>query len=304
MTKYLFSVLIVLSLPAQAKMRMAITIDDLPVHGAMPKKENRVEIAKKMLGALQKEKVPEVYGFINAGKLESDPKADEVLKLWVSEGYPLGNHTYAHKSINDIDISDFKLSIDKNEKKLQEYSGKYDWKYFRYPFLHEGNSLERRNAVRSHLKENGYRIAQVTVDFEDWAWNEAFARCADKKDHQKIQWLKDFFISEAVTQLYRAETISKSLFKRSINHILLLHVGAFDAEMMEDLLKVYKKEGVEFIPLSEAVKDDVYAIDPGIPEKWGSEFTFQIMNSRGLKHEDVGLKPYPNPKMELKKVCL
>jgi peptidoglycan/xylan/chitin deacetylase (PgdA/CDA1 family) len=289
---------------SQAKIRIAVTVDDLPRHAKMPSDASRLEIAQKMLTVLKQQGVPEVYGFINVEKMKSDKKLGEVLKLWNASGYPLGNHTYSHKSINEIEIDDFKREIDKNETALQEFSPNYDWKYFRYPFLHEGNTLEKRNAIRTYLIEKGYKSAQVTIDFEDWSWNEPYARCSDKKDTKQIQWLKDTYLKNSIDQLHRAETISQAIFHRSISHILLLHIGAFDAEMIGDLLKNYKKEGVEFIPLSEAVKDEIYSIDPAVTNDSGSEFTYQIMKSRGLKQKDVGLQPYDGyPNEKLNSIC-
>lgn len=302
--KILLIASLLIPIVSQAKIRVAVTIDDLPRHSRMPADGNRVEIARKMLTALKRQGVPEVYGFINAQKLEGDPELSEILKLWVSNGYPLGNHTYSHKSLNKIAIGDFKKEIDDNEKALQEFGAKYDWKYFRYPYLNEGNTLEKRNAIRSYLKEKGYKIAQVTIDFEDWSWNDPYARCSDKKDMRQIRWLKESYLKNAIDQLHRAEIISQALYHRSISHILLLHIGAFDSEMIEELLKSYKKAGVEFIPLSEAVKDEAYSFDPAIASESGSEFTYQVMRSMGLKQKDIGLEPYDGySKEKLDSIC-
>jgi peptidoglycan/xylan/chitin deacetylase (PgdA/CDA1 family) len=289
----------------QTKIRVAVTVDDLPSHSQLPSTFNRIELTKKMLRALKIQSVPEVYGFINAEQIGVDKNLNKVLDLWVASGYPLGNHTYSHQSLNNISIQDFKKEIDNNESVLQTLVGKSDWKYFRYPFLREGNNIEKRNAIRSYLNAKDYKIAQVTIDFEDWSWNEPFARCFDNGDFKKIEWLKESYLQNAVDQLLRAEKISQALFHRSIAHILLLHIGVFDSEMIEDLIIRYKNEGVEFIPLSEAVKDEVYSIDPGYTFDRGTEFTYQVLRSRGLKLKDIGLEPYANyPEQKLNSLCI
>ena len=67
---------------------------------------------------------------------------------------------------------------------------------------------------------------------------------------------------------------------------------------------MYKKEGVAFISLSEALKDPVYSIDPGIVAEWGSELTYQILKSKNLKVKDAGLEPYNKyPKKKLETIC-
>jgi peptidoglycan/xylan/chitin deacetylase (PgdA/CDA1 family) len=290
---------------AQSKIQIAITVDDLPTHGQLPPKVSREDIAKKMTAIFKKHKVPEVYAFINAGKVEERHESMEVLQIWKDAGYPFGNHTYLHSNINKVSIDEFKTAIDKNEPMLKALSGSDNWKYFRYPYLREGDTLEKRNAIRKHLFDHGYQIAQVTIDFEDWSWNDPYARCMAKSDSKSIEWLKETYLSYADQAVDMEEFISKALFKRSIPHILLLHIGAFDAEMLDELLTHYERKGVEFIPLSQAMRDEVYAHDPGIAQKNGSELTFQVMKARGLKSKDIGLpKPDRYPGKKLDEVCL
>ena len=77
--------------------------------------------------------------------------------MWRAAGHLLGNHTYSHPNLNDLSISDFKKEIDRNETLLKKLSGKTDWKYFRYPFLCEGATLEKRNGIRAYLNQKGYK---------------------------------------------------------------------------------------------------------------------------------------------------
>src|SRR5258708_23016606 len=54
--------------------QMAVTFDDLPVHGAMPPGMTRLEIAQSILKTLKREKLPPVYGFINGGGGVDEPR--------------------------------------------------------------------------------------------------------------------------------------------------------------------------------------------------------------------------------------
>lgn len=296
--------MIVMSFSLSAKTRVAITVDDLPAHGILPSNITRVDLVRQMLTHLNQEAVPKVYGFINAGNINHDQALQEVITLWTALGHPLANHTFTHKSINDISIEAFKTEILLNDEYLKNYKGDFDWKFFRYPYLREGDNLERRNSIRDYLKKEHYQIAQVTIDFEDWSWNNPYTRCLIKKDKKQIQWLKKTYLKNAVDMLHRAEKISQAIFQRPIPHILLLHIGSLDAELMGELVRLYKKEGVEFITLTEAMKDEVYKIDPGVWGKWGAEFTHQIMKQRGIKLEDIEMTPYQDyPQEQLNKVC-
>jgi len=83
------------------------------------------------------------------------------------------------------------------------------------------------NAVRGYLKEHGYRVAQVTLDFEDYMWNGPYARCMDKKDEKSIAWLKDSYLKTAKEYLTLDQEMSRQIFGRNIKHVLLMHIGAF-----------------------------------------------------------------------------
>src|SRR5262249_19679970 len=147
--------------------------------------------------ALKEARVGEVYGFINAGKLRGHPEDLKVLQLWREAGQPLGNHTLDHMSLNSSPAAAFEENVKKNEATLQELMGNTDWHWFRYPYLDEGDTLEKRRAARAYLKDHHYRIAQVTLDFEDYAWNGPYARCRDKKDEKAIVWLKESYLGTA-----------------------------------------------------------------------------------------------------------
>ncbi len=288
-----------------AEIKVAITIDDLPTHGQLPNNMTFLEVVQSMVTTLKKHQVPDAHAFINGGKVINDPSLMKVLEIWKESQFSVGNHAYLHEDLHQTSIEDFKLAIDKNEPLLKKLNSNKEWKFFRYPYLREGDHLTKRNSIREYLKQKDYKIAQVTIDFEDWSWNNPYARCFDQKDQKSIDWLKKSYLQNAVDQLLRADQISKKLFKRSIPHILLLHSGAFDALVFDELLKSYKDKGVRFVTLSEALKDPVYSIDPGSADKWGSELTFQIMRSRNLSLKDLGLMPYKNyPATQLESVCI
>ena len=278
---------------------VAITFDDLPAHGPLPAGVTREEVTRKILAAFKEAKVPEVYGFINAGKLQAHPEDIKVLQLWREAGQPLGNHTYDHMSLNSSPLPAFEENVAKDEAILQELMGKNDWHWFRYPYLDEGDTLEKRRAARVYFKEQHYRIAQVSLDFEDYAWNAPYARCIAKKDEKSIAWLKESYLNTATEYMKLGQKLSQQLFGRNIKHILLMHAGAFDAEMLPQLLAQMKQQGFKFITLKEAESDPVYEIDPDIVRKEGSPILEQIMDARHL-----ALPPHSEkPMKELQEVC-
>ena len=299
-----FIILITFPFVSLAKIQMAITVDDLPVHGKLPPGLTRTDVTKSILETLKSHHVPEVYGFINAARAPQEKEGLEVLKLWVNAGYPLGNHTFSHPHLNKITAEQFNREIEKNEPTLKEIAGLHDWHYFRYPFLDEGDTIEKRESVRGYLKEKKYKIAFVTDEFEDWAWNDPYARCILSQDPKSVEELKKSFLIEAESRFLRDSNLLEALYHRPVRRILLLHIGAFDALMLSSLLKMYQGKGVEFIPLSEAIKDPIYQKDLGLAKGGGGDFEYNDLKSQGLTLEQLGLAPgWKFPGKELEKLC-
>ena len=182
--------------------KLAITLDDLPSNGELPPGVTRTETAKKVVEILKKYHVPPVYGFINAKKLEGSEDGAEALRVWAA-AEPFGNHTYSHMNLEENTPEAFEREIEENEPTLEllalgvSKDGKKDWHWLRYPYLHEGDTVEKRRAIRTYLKAHGYRIAQVTLDWEDYMWNFAYARCAAKGDTKSIEWLRSSYLNTA-----------------------------------------------------------------------------------------------------------
>src|ERR1700683_5228048 len=178
--------------------KLAITFDDLPLNGELPPGVTRAQTAANVLAILRKRHVPPVYGFINAKRLEGSADGAEALKLWAA-AEPFGNHTYSHMDLEQNSVEAYERDIAENEPVLEllKADGRDDWHWLRYPYLHEGDTVEKRRAVRAYLKTHGYKIAQVTLDWEDYLWNFAYARCAAKNDAKAIQWLRSSYLSAA-----------------------------------------------------------------------------------------------------------
>jgi len=277
---------------------MAVTFDDLPVHGAMPPGRTRLEIAHSILKTLQREKLPAVYGFINGGRGADDPSSLSVLQAWRQAGQPLGNHTWAHLDLNKETSEEFAAEVLRNEPLLQSLMGNGDWHWLRYPFLHEGDTVEKRRAVRSWLAAHGYRIAEVSMDFEDYLWNEPYARCVAMHDEASIAKLHDSYLAVADQYYGVFRELSHLVYGRDVKYVLLMHVGAFDARMLPELLTLYRAKGVKFISLADAMADPAYRDDPDIGEPSGGAFLELMMQKNKLKFP-ANTKPYK----ELEAMC-
>ncbi|HEU4411481.1 MAG TPA: polysaccharide deacetylase family protein [Polyangiaceae bacterium] len=270
-------------------LEVAVTVDDLPTHGPAFAGIDRVEIAERLLAAFRAHKLPPVYGFVNGKKVDDEPASLAVLQRWVGAGHPLGNHTYSHPSLNAVELADYLADIDRGEEILRRLvPGEAIWKVYRYPFLFEGPTMEKREGVRRHLAARRYAVAEVTIDGDDWAWNPPFARCSDRGDRAALAELRRGYVETHVSELRYVREATRALAGRDVKHVLLLHIGAADADAIDELLTAYEREGVRFIDLPAAMADPFYAEDPARPSRAGAALPYQLAKARG-----VALPPAP-----------
>jgi len=272
--------------------QIAFTFDDLPVHGPLPLGETRLQVITKIIAALKNAHLPPIYGFVNGKWTETEPDDIAVLRAWHDAGNPLGNHTWSHMNLNQNKLEDFEAEITHNEPLLSSLMKNEDWHWLRFPFLAEGDTPEKKNGIRAFLAQHGYRIAGVTMSFGDYLWNEPYARCKMKSDEKSVAVLENTYLQAAKDTTDYSREMSHRLYNRDIPYVLLMHIGAFDAEMLPQLLEVYRQKGFRFVTLKQAEKDQFYENDvkPELPSSPDS--LEQAMAARGLA---LPLHPSPNP---------
>jgi peptidoglycan/xylan/chitin deacetylase (PgdA/CDA1 family) len=244
-----------------AAVEIALTFDDLPAHSLLPPGETRVGVARSIVAALKAAHAPPVFGFVNGVQLEREPDSAPVLDLWRAAGFPLGNHTWSHPNLNLLSAADFEADIVRNEPVVAARMAGQDWRWLRYPFLVEGDTAGKRDEVRAFLARRGYHVASVTMSFDDYAWNEPYARCRAAGDEAAIADLEAGYLAAAEASLAYAHDLSLKAVGRDIPYVLLMHLGAFDARMAPRLLALYRAHGIRFVTLAQAEKDPFYAAD-------------------------------------------
>jgi peptidoglycan/xylan/chitin deacetylase (PgdA/CDA1 family) len=272
--------------------QVAVTFDDLPLNGELAPGTTRDGIVAAVLPILKKYGLPPVYGFVNAKKLEGSDDGAAALRQWVAGGQRVGNHTYAHIDLHKSTPDAFLAELSQDEPVLELLDPAGNWRWLRYPYLREGDTVEKRREVRAALKDRRYRIAQVTLDYEDYLWNTAYARCVAAHDTKSIAWLRSSYLDVARAYLRGNRQMADLVFGHPIKHVLLLHLGAFSSTILPDLFDLMKKEGFSFVTLEEAQSDPAYDTDPDAGSKYGGTLLEQWMDVRHIAYPDLPKKPY------------
>jgi peptidoglycan/xylan/chitin deacetylase (PgdA/CDA1 family) len=278
---------------------IALTFDDLPSHGQLPPGMTRADVAKSIIYALKTANAPPTYGFVNAARIAKEPESEEVLKLWRDAGLPLGNHAFTHMDLDKNSAEAFEQDVLANEPTLQKYMAGQDWHWQRYPYLNEGDTAEKHKAVADFLKQHGYRVAQVSASFGDYAYNGPYVRCLAKGDQEAIDQLKKSYTEGAGESLFEAQKNSQLVYGLDIKHIMLLHIGSFETVMFPTLLDLLKQHGFKIVSLPEAESDDAYRIEPELTANWNGTLLEQMMSGKHIRENPRGDERIA----ELEKVC-
>ncbi len=264
----------IISYQAICQKEMAVTIDDFPIVSMDNSDSNQVYVMSQLITNLKQNKAP-ALGLVNEGKLYEKGIINDVrlqaLESWLSAGYELGNHSYSHMNFDRNDTTSYFEDIKKGEEISKSLSEKYSspYRYFRHPYLHAGNTLEKEIALESFLAREGYLEAPVTIDNSEWIFARAYDKARKEKDEQMLAKIGTAYVNYMLDKTHFFEGNAQSLFDRPIKHVLLLHANNLNADYLDDLLKALADDGYEFVSLEKALEDPAYQTNDHIAKPWG-----------------------------------
>lgn len=246
---------------------IAVTLDDLPLVASQmntPGNQQRsIERFNRIIQAFTENQVP-VTGFVIAGAIEKGQW--EFLEKFRAAGLSLGNHTYSHRSLNQIGAEKYIADIARADKILAPIMTTP--KYFRYPYLAEGTK-ESKPKVLAYLAENHYTVAPVTIDSKDFQFNEQLYKVPFRARENYIQkQMKKRYLDYVWNATLKAEKRAKG---QPVKQILLIHSNVLNSYVLPDLIQMYKKNGYKFITLTEALENPAPALTVPVVDKKTSD---------------------------------
>ena len=234
---------------------IAITIDDLPLVGSKmntPGNQQRAtERFTKIVQALTENNVP-ATGFVIAGSIGNGQWA--FLEQFRNAGFLIGNHTYSHYNLNQMNAEKYIADVDRADKLLTPLFT--EPKYFRYPYLAEG-SKKTKPQVLEYLNAHHYTIAPVTIDSKDFAFNEELYKVPFRSREAYVSKIKPRYLAYIWRETLRAE---KRANGQPSKQILLIHANVLNSYVLNDIIQMYKEHGYKFISLTEALENPAPAL--------------------------------------------
>ena len=241
-------------------MRIAFTMDDLPVypHLGLPQGYTPASVAESIIEGLGRHKAGGVYAFANSWPLDVDPQTGRIFDAWTSAGHFVGNHTHSHPLLNDVSGDAFMADITIADELMKPWLDRAPQKLFRHPLNLWGNTEAKRSAVNAHIALLGYTPADVTSFFFEWEWDRAWRWLRQTGKREEAESLKAEFVDFCIAQLAYDQKCCRDFFGHDVTGIALGHFVAFLAETIDPLMARMRREGIEIVPLADALADPAY----------------------------------------------
>lgn len=263
--------------------------------------EQAKEINDAILQALKSNHIQAIV-FPSLSKTGGDAGL-KLIEDWGMRGHKIGNHANLHLNLNKNDVTLEEYLVDMQQghqafSKMQGFVPRY-----RFPFLKEGNTLAKRDGVRSWLKENQYQSGAVTIDASDWYYNQLFLKFEQQNDQENLNKLKQAYIFHLLDRAQYYEGLAQQTLGRSPHHVLLLHVRAINAAWLKDVITAFKANGWTFVESDRAYQDPIYQIQTNILPA-GESLVWNIANVYGIASLRYPAEDAPYEQDTLKKFGL
>lgn len=282
--------------PSQAGREIAITFDDLPRNGADTGLANTQQMTDKLTAIIQARHIP-VVGLVNENQLFRPGEMDArvaLLNMWLDRGAELGNHTFSHPSLNKISLEDFEDDLIRGENITRMLLARRGMKlrYFRFPFLNTGLTLEIKREFAEFLARHHYINAPVTIENSDWMFSTLYTRAKLGGDPEMVDRIAAAYLAYTEKQFDFFERFSVEVLGYEPRQVMLLHSNWLNADHLNEVLDVMQKRGYKFISLDRALGDKAYSLPDNYAGPMGISWIERWAFSKGMK---LRVKEEPDP---------
>lgn len=251
-----FAGLLLIAFPASTiAQNIAITLDDLPY--VMPSRTTPQEglaLVTNITQALQAHDIV-ATGFAVGSQLND--AAVPALQFFADAGHTVGNHSWSHPDYGTLTIQEFREETSRTDRALAKWIDAH--RYYRFPFLREGETEAAKEAATQVLADLGYENVPVTIDNDEWRYNSDYLDALEQGDAAGATQIAKEYLLHMQERTQHFQDLAQQAVGRDVSHILLLHMNKINADHLGTLLDWYASEGWTFITVQEALTDPVFS---------------------------------------------
>lgn len=254
----------------------SITMDDF--YWQNPVKLTATERNQSILDSLRAHS-HKVALFVIGRNIDND-EGKQLLAPWDNAGHMIGNHTYSHRNFNapETNVAEYQKDILRADALLKEFPRFR--KYFRFPMLKEGDTVAKRDAMRSFFASHGYRNGYVTIDNSDWAIDQRLTARLKKDPNADVKPYRDFYLEHIWARSLYYDALARRVLGRPVKHTVLIHFNLLNGLFLNDLLEMYKANGWKLVDAEEAFTDPVFASKPKVVPA-GESIVWSLAKEKG-----------------------
>jgi len=252
---------------------LLVTVDDLPIAGGgHDDPGERRRITDGLLGHLKRHGIQAV-GLVTWRNVR-DAGDRALLERWLAAGHELGNHSYGHPNYSTTPFEAYRDDMDRARVELEallEPHGRR-LRFFRFPFLREGDSPEKVAAMRAYLEETGQQNLPVTLDNQDWSYDRPWSEARRAGDEAAMAAVAEDYHAALRISIRHHERRGDRLLGRTTPQILLLHANAVGAAEWGRLFEWLEQTGHRFARADEVLTEPLLADPPAVvaPKGYGT----------------------------------
>jgi len=244
--------------PTAAAQSIALTFDDGPDMAdktGLTAAERNAAILSQLADARLK-------SILFVARTDTDQKRNDLIREWGNQGHRIGNHTATHPNIDDVSLAAYEHEFQLCDIAIRDMPG--FTRRFRFPYLKEGNTIEKRDGFKAFLDVNDYKTGPVSVDASDWYYNQRLSARLKKNPLANRLPYRDAYLRHLYDRAQYYDSLSRTVLGRSVAHVLLLHHNLINALFLRDVIQMFRDRGWTIIDSETAFQDPVYAMRPNI----------------------------------------
>jgi peptidoglycan/xylan/chitin deacetylase (PgdA/CDA1 family) len=201
--------------------------------------------------------------FVVGRNLEKE-EGKQLLSAWDKAGHLIGNHTYSHRNFasQEITVDAFASDILRAQSVLKSFP-RFQ-KYFRFPMLKEGDTVEKRDGLRSFLEREGYRMGYVSIDNSDWLIASRLEQKLQSNPKADVKRYRDYYLEHMWDRAQYYDALARQVAGRPVPHTILTHFNLLNALFLNDLIEMFKSKGWQWIDAETAFADPIFSKLPKI----------------------------------------
>ena len=219
--------------------------------------------ARLLIQELKEHKVPAI-GFLTGGMVSDGeklyPVRANIARLWVDAGLDLGLGGFKHIWLYHTSPDEYIANIEKNERAAKQLLGENVSKvrYFSYPFLNTGKTVEDKARVESWLASHGYASVKYTFDNQEWMYSYAYDMARNDNDVNTMKEIREAYVAYMGKMFDHYEAYSSEMFGRDIPQTLVLTPSRLVTDTADEFFGMAAKRGYNFVSMDEAQSDAAY----------------------------------------------